>query len=401
MRQSFFQTVLYTLFLFGGCDPLSTPSTLETETKHSSEALINLAQNSPVQAKRYVQNLEQVQRDVLILETVEQYPRRSKDLCAFLSTSLGRDRCHRLTERPHLWKDQINHFDQIQNSEPITERDCTLDPHPNTCWTAQAVADGQEDVALAIDACRHIENRTWQAECFFTLAESLPSSIDTLEQGLTVCKFSDQFQKSCWMHLVTTLAKDSAPHTSDADWYAKVSTALLQSDRLTEGFEQDLLEHFYAKSVQTLYEQGQQFTDDTPHFLIGHWQNQYAVETLRWCENPVQYLSNWSNRAKQWSSKPCTKREHPRGMDLESDLWVSVSIPPKCHKISFLGNSHRLYCENQSELNWNLALLEASARLRPRNAIFVQEALSSDNELLRHQAKRLNAINWKDAPDQR
>ncbi len=402
MRQSFFQTSLYAVFLSSACDQNSAPSSSNSEINPSTEALIELTQKSPVHAKRYLDSIQNpVQRDALVLETVEQYPRRSKDLCAFLSTSIGRDRCHRLTERPHLWKAQINHFDQIEHTETIQDRDCTLDPHPNTCWTAQAIFDGQNNVALAIDACRHIQDRTWQAECFFTLAESLPSSIDTLEQRLGICTLSAQFQKSCWMHLITTLAKDSTSQTSNSEWYETVSNTLLQSERLTEGFERDLLEHFYAKSVRTLYEHGQHLISDTPDVLIGHWQNQYAVEALRWCDASVQYLTDWVGTAQDWDSRTCAKRDQPRGMDLESDLWTSTSIPLGCRKISFLGNSHRLYCDGQIDLNWQLALLEASARLRPRNPIFVQEALSSDNEVLRHQAKRLHALNWKEAPDQR
>ena len=108
--------------------------------------------------------------------------------------------------------------------------------------------------------------------------------------------------------------------------------------------------------------------------------------------------------AKTWSDERpvCTKRlAKPRGMDVESDLWTDFSLPSNCSKISFLGNSHRIQCGHETELNWTFALLEASVRLRPNNPIFVQETRTSSNKLLQQRAKYLQDLNWQEIPDQR
>ena len=159
-----------------------------------------------------------------------------------------------------------------------------------------------------------------------------------------------------------------------------------------------------AKSVTKLFEMNIVPTQNTPHQLEGHWQNQYAVEALRWCDIPIQHIGDWITMAKTWSDENplCTKRlSKPRGMDLESDLWTDVSLPSHCSQISFLGNSHRIHCTNETELNWTFALLEASVRLRPNNPIFMQETRASSNKLLQQRAKHLQGLNWQEIPDQR
>ena len=88
-------------------------------------------------------------------------------------------------------------------------------------------------------------------------------------------------------------------------------------------------------------------------------------------------------------------------MDLESDLWTDFALPSHCSQISFLGNSHRIHCTNEPDLNWTFALLEASVRLRPNNPIFVQETRTSSNNLLKQRAKYLQELNWQEIPDQR
>jgi len=163
----------------------------------------------------------------------------------------------------------------------------------------------------------------------------------------------------------------------------------------------DLWQHFLAKNVTGAFERGESWTAETPPVLDGHWQNQYAVETLRQCDIPIQNISEWISLAQGIPSTPCPRLSEARGMDLESDLWTSQSLPDNCETISFLGQSHRIHCKGNDQLNWHMALLEASVRLRPNNAIFVQESLSSSNPLIRKRAENLNSLDWQEKPDQR
>ena len=88
-------------------------------------------------------------------------------------------------------------------------------------------------------------------------------------------------------------------------------------------------------------------------------------------------------------------------MDLESDLWIPQVLPADCELISFLGQSHRVYCGGDDTFNWHMALLEASVRLRPNNPIFVQESLQSANSIIQKRAEHLHTLNWQEKPDQR
>jgi hypothetical protein len=203
--------------------------------------------------------------------------------------------------------------------------------------------------------------------------------------------------------MMIELAQRHANHVNDMRWLESVQTEINTHARLPENMKSDLWQHLLAKLVTTAFEQGQSLRDETPSFLIGHWQNQYAIEALRWCDQPIQHIDKWIILAQGWnhSSTPCNKRTEPRGMELDSDLWIQQILPKHCNRISFLGQSHRIYCENNAALNWHMALLEASARLRPNNTIFVLESLSTEQDLLRQRSENLQNVNWQEKPDQR
>ena len=341
-----------------------------------------------------------IEKDFLILNTVEDFPRRSKPLCPMLSTKTGVDRCLRLTERPHLWKRQPHHF--AKSSHPTSlDRNCKIDPHPNTCWTAQAILDSKQDWTLAEDACRQIESELWRAECFFTLAESIDITQETLPKALQMCSYSDQFQKSCWMHIIVHLAQQERTPIDDATWLESTSKILQNSSVLPTEMTEDLWQHLLAKIVSAHIERGAVWNARAPKAFLGHWQNQYAIEALRWCDRPIQNIVEWIPLAQNIHSLPCKRLSEPRGMDLESDLWLDQTLSSDCETISFVGQSHRIYCPTDDTFNWHMAILEASIRLRPNNRIFVQESLNSVHPIIRKRAENLQEISWHEKPDER
>ena len=390
------------IFLMLGCGSIdeSPPQKNTLSDFQTPKDLIAALRKNPARTLQTLHSApNSIDKDALILHTVERFPRRSRPLCPVLSTDIGVERCLRLTERPHLWKQQPHHF--AKSTHPASlERDCTLDPHPNTCWTAQALLDAKNDWTLALDACRQIEQDVWRAECFFTLAESIDIEQRNLQQAFEICSYSDQFQKSCWMHIIVHLAQRSTTNINDPSWLTN-TRSIVDNSVLPNEMKTDLWQHFLAKSVSATFEQGGTWSDDTPIALLGHWQNQYAVEVLRECDLPIQDISMWMQLAKDIQSSPCSRLIKPRGMDLESDLWITQVLPSDCELISFLGQSHRIYCDGDDTLNWHMALLEASVRLRPNNPIFVQESLQSSNSTIQKRAEHLHTLNWQEKPDQR
>ena len=401
MRCTSIASLPHIVFLLLGCGGFEEQSSNEDRLSDFEDPkdLISALRTNPARTLQALHTTpNSLAKDSLIIETVEQFPHRSKPLCPILSTDIAIERCLRLTERPHLWKKQPHHFAKSTHPSP-QDRNCTIDPHPNTCWTAQALLDSKQDWTLAEDACRQIEDDVWKAECFFTLAESITIDQDTLQKALQTCSYSDQFQKSCWLHIIVQLAQQSSTEVQELSWLDRTHS-LLHTSVIPNDMKSDLWQHFLAKSVASAFEHGSSWSNSTPFALIGHWQNQYAVEALRQCDLPIQDIPEWIQIAKDASST-CSNLIEPRGMDLESDLWVSQPIPKDCEVISFLGQSHRIHCPKKDAFNWHMALLEASVRLRPNNSIFVQESLQSPHATIQKRAEHLHELNWQEKPDQR
>ena len=383
------------------CEGTIKDSEMQKHTFSGPAELVAALRKHPAQTLQQLhKEPKSIEKDALILNTVEEFPRRSKLLCPILSTKTAVDRCLRLTERPHLWKRQPHHF--AKSTHPTSlERKCTIDPHPNTCWTAQALIDSRKNWTLAEDACRQITSDLWQAECFFTLAESIEVTQETLPKALQICSYSDQFQKSCWMHIIVNLAQHENTPLNDTSWLDKTHAILQDSSVLPEEIKKDLWQHLLAKIVATHIEHGAVWQSNMPTALTGHWQNQYAIEALRWCDRTIQNIAEWIALTKNIQSTPCKRLSEPRGMDLESDLWIEQTFASDCDTISYVGQSHRIYCAADETFNWHMALLETSIRLRPNNPIFVQESLNSVNPIIRKRAESLQEISWQEKPDER
>ena len=108
------------------CKGVFKDSETENQTFSGPSELIAALRTHPARTLQQLHKEPQsIEKDALILNTVEEFPRRSKPLCPILSTKTAVDRCLRLTERPHLWKRQPHHF--AKSSHPTSlERDCTL-----------------------------------------------------------------------------------------------------------------------------------------------------------------------------------------------------------------------------------------------------------------------------------
>ena len=405
MRQSSFYATPCLLLLFQSASTyllfVACNSSSKQQTELTPTMIVSRLQKRPLQAIQQLKNIDdEHQRERLVLDTIEQFPNRTQLLCAVLSTEIGRERCRRLTERPlYLWQ---RNMPLLQEQFETTNVTCSLHPHLNTCLTAEALTLAESDWTQAKKHCLQIPHPQWKGDCVFALVESMSITVDSLPKALNTCLDSTPFAKACWLHSITTISKQSIAFPTNRVWYQQVQTQIEQTN-LDSTMQQDLLEHFYAKSVMVLFEQGVRFSLNTPHFLYPHWQNIYAVEALRLCDQPIQDLSHWQQNTQQWmtTGMDCDLLSTPRGMELSSDLWMETTIPTGCHTISFVGTSHRLHCPQDELLNWKLALLEASVRLRPHNPIFIQEAIHAESTILKTRAEQLQQIDWQEQPHQR
>lgn len=394
MRKVSFHSNIALIYLLSGC--------AVSEDGRKTGVLQSLKQN-PQRALELVYEIEDpIERTLFITDLVEQHPNRTKSLCIALPTSQSQERCHRITERPHLWKPQRNHFEPSDIATP-SERICTLDPHPNTCWTAQAIQDLTIDTNKASDSCAHIDDSRWQAECFFTLAEQVANE-DSLDLALRFCDNTQQFQKSCWLHVVLKISQSSSVHSNDWKWHSKITEQISTHETIDPLFRKDLAEHFMAQSIWRQWDDGVfDYSKPYPKIAQSTLQDLQSIEVLRWCDEPLQKLHKWAqltNRVRKNHTPNCSRLKKPRGLKLELDLWTDLIPPENCTVSSFLGNSHRVHCPEDSVLDAQLSILEVSSRLRPIQSIFIQESLHL-TPLLQNRGSQLNSMDLRLPPDRR
>lgn len=362
--------------------------------------LTHLKSNPSTVQEHFAQMTDPIEQTIAIMDLVERYPNRTKPLCDALPSKIGIERCLRLTERPHLWKKQRNHFEESPKSTPISERTCNLNPHPNTCWTAQALEDASQNIDLAMDACQQISESQWQAECHFSLAEHVGATMHQIQLALDICQHTAQFQKSCWMHVVLDQTQQSTEHLDSWQWYDDTAEQIRTSIAIPSDFAEDLTDHFWAQSTWRLWDSGLlSKLPPPPSHANSTLLDLQSIEMIRWCDMPIQNLEHWAERLLS-SDQSCPRLSKPRGLDLESDVWQDMFVPDGCTIRSFLGQSHRLSCPNDPTLEAKLSLLEVSVRLRPIPKTWLQESLAVGG-VLENRAQMLYSTDLKAPPDRR
>lgn len=373
----------------------------QTTSDTDDEWILTNIKNNPIAVQEHFSQMtDPMARTVAIMDLVERYPNRTKPLCTVLPSKISLERCLRLTERPHLWKKQRNHFDTKTTSTPRSDRSCNLSPHPNTCWTAQALEDVSQDLDRALDACQQISESRWQAECYFSLAEYVGSELSQLGSALDICKYTQQFQKSCWMHVVVDQAQQSKAHLDSWEWYKNTAAQIQHSTAISSDFAADLTDHFWAQSVWRLWDlQLLSKLPEPPVELDSIVLDLQSIDMVRWCDMPIQNLDSWANILLS-TNQSCPKLSKPRGLDLESDVWQDMFVPEGCEVRSFLGQSHRLSCPKDPILEAKLSLLEVSARIRPMPKTWLQESLQVGG-VLERRAQMLISTDLTAPPDRR
>jgi hypothetical protein len=371
---------------------------LSCTTIDPSTSILEALQESPEKGIAMAMAIEDpLQRTMIITELVQSYPNRSRPLCDALPTSISKERCIRLNERPHLWKPQKDNLKL--NPKPITARqsNCNIAPHPITCRSAEAqIFAQQRQSELAMQSCAAIKETMWQAECFFTISEEFSNHSDFYTESIEACDHSKQFAKSCWHHSVMGLASSSEKHPNDWDWHRSMInqiTTLWESRDPSMSLE--LQSHFWAQSIQRQTESGQLQSEKLPKEAIQHYRSSMAINALRFSSKSLQNLEEWAQIAQNGFTE---RKKRARGFLPEMDLWLPQDAPEGAVKTSYLGNSHR-WTHSDPDIDWILAVLEASARLRPLNKVLIMEGQAHQHPTVKATANRLASLDLLAPPD--
>ena len=367
---------------------------------NNTERILNALKEEPHKAQELALQIEDpIERTQVITEIVENYPHRTRILCEALPTQISRERCFRINQRPHLWKEQR---DQLNITPAVAlhplEEACELDPNINTCRTAQALNFiTKNDSDSALKTCAAIKEKRWQAECFFTVSEELALRTETYETAILACDYAKQFAKSCWHHSVMGLASQAPQHWNDWSWHqemiAVISTAWKNRD---QGFKSDLHSHFWAQSIRRHIEAETLNWDTLPTVAQPHARAAEAMQLIRKTDLPLNDMGAWLRLTEE---KTSTLRPKPRGFDPDIDLWKKETIPEGCTIVSYLGNSHRISCSDP-KIDWQIAFLEASARLRPFDLGLIGSSTQSRYPAVKQTALRLKLMDLQAPPDQ-
>jgi hypothetical protein len=370
-----------------------------TSEPSPKELILEKLKEEPHKAKELAEQIEDpIERTKIITEIVENYPHRTRILCEALPSAISKERCFRINQRPHLWKEQRDHLKINPKAlSPLTE-DCTLDPNINTCRTAQALDFLEDnDIESAFQTCASITENRWQAECFFTISEDLAEKPETYAKAISACDYAKQFAKPCWHHSVMGLAGQTPQHWNDWEWHNKIIALIDQVwiDRDQE-FKADLHSHFWAQSLRRHIEKGVLNWNLLPPVAIPHAHSAKAMQLMRKADMKIAVMNDWL-KLKDVETYPT--RTKARGFDSEIDLWKDEPTPQDCQVISYLGNSHRFSCTD-ANVDWQIAFLEASARLRPSNLGLIGSLLQAKHPAVQQTALRLKSMDLQAAPDQ-
>lgn len=370
-----------------------------TSTPSPKELILEKMKEEPHKAKELAEQIEDpIERTQIITEIVENYPHRTRILCEALPSKTSKERCFRINQRPHLWKEQRDHLKIKPKALTPIKEDCTLDPNINTCRTAQALAFlADTDIDSAFQTCASIIENRWQAECFFTISEVLAENSETYAKAISACDYAKQFAKSCWHHSVMGLAGQTPQHWNDWTWHAEIIALIDQvwTDRDQE-FKADLHSHFWAQSLRRHVEKDMLDWSSLPPVAIPHAHSAKAMQLMRKATVKVSDMNDWLGLI---DASSYSIRTRSRGFDSEIDLWKDEPVPQDCQVLSYLGNSHRLSCTD-AKVDWQIAFLEASARLRPSNLSLIGSLLQAEHPAIQQTALRLKSMDLKASPDQ-
>ncbi len=377
---------------------------------------------------------DEVEQVALVMALADAELGRSQELCGALPHGPARIKCNQLNSRLHLIDDQPMLPADLERSAPgpvswrLDVNDlpasplagATLDEDPcadaddlRTCrvrGSQQQAKLGNTPKAAAL--CLAVQDPKWSAECAFQASEARVRATRGSPRGLSdavdLCLLTGRFADNCLAHIPLRVGEGVPPvDMADADdWQALVQQDEALHATLVERGAPALADAvrglFWAETLGSAYTRARTITGDPldhlPAAAVPHIHAGAAVAMARTpppegTPTLAQLAAGLDAMLKRRGptrdkSAPVSGPWRPR-----ADLWpVDRPGEGEIPAVVFLGASRRAWAADDDLADLRICLLEAWARLNPREVGLVQEALHDDNPLVRFTAERLQRM---------
>jgi len=326
--------------------------------------------------------------------------------CAQLRSPRVVARCQVLGRRPHLYYADPERMRLMAQAdrEDVPREDCGTPC--DASWTelecaehaiALAMRDKSADMVAPCDCLRQPIARH---ECLFLAAESLVARDGgaALPQAVAVCQRALLFKEDCLAHLVQPLAAAPPSMISVEAWDGMTNTA----EQVRQAFEgtpwpgsAEAVHAFWSFSLRRAFESDARFSGSL-HGQLPPEAQAHLRATLAWVlisQRSADTLQGWADHLQELlvdgqQQAPPFPRFEPRG---GGRFPVVLNGPDTLGLIPYLADGRRT-SSSDSGTDAAICMLEALARLRPEQRGPFEEALHSEDEVLKATAERLLGV---------
>ncbi len=368
---------------------------------------------------------EPIERLTVVAELGERHPGETQALCAGLPPGPSHERCQRMNDRPHLWKE----------SSPVAPADPRAAPGPATNQLTPAagiissftdvpamdsVCDGSADRRACIEEraraaarsgagrrvarlCGEFEPGRWRWECTFTATEAglVARGRGFYAQSTDLCLLTGDFRSRCLAHGLIRLARP-VPPASDGEarhWVNLVASA----DAVRRSWEPRdpalgavLVQRFWSEVTAAAWGTAPEVVgnalDVLPAEAVPHARAAAAARLLALSDPRSRDLAGWVTALGMALE---ARAETAQGGAATSpfagafDLWpVDRGDEGEIPAAVYRGTSRRALSEDR-DTDLAICVLEAAARLRPPAMALLDEGEAHPEPRVRWTASRL------------
>ena len=309
----------------------------------------NLLLHQPKQVAAYINSLPSEEQVFVVTQLSEDIPQRIRPLCRQLKED-AQDRCLRIANRPHLWKDSDH-----SNAPTIrTSSECS---HPHLCAEKRAIDAIQLlQIEKARSACSQIQDQKWKDECLFHISEVL------LEKGfvyyhtvLELCREAQTFRNHCLQHSVFSLVQTSLNKKHTIEEFS--SLALEFQNQWTQFSAQQSAvrtDQLWSHWIYRTLEADPNALQNLPSHQMHHYHSSTALEGVRF---GAELELDMEKHIDSVLARELVRRTHARGLEPARNLWTPSSFPASV----YLGFSQRI-TDDDPKIDILIATLEGIAR---------------------------------------
>lgn len=349
--------------LFIACN--RTPTSLEDcdTTECKEQVLVAMWQEDPKGLEaRLTAIADPLERLSYVNVLVESFPGETSDLCTILPEGEGRERCERISMRPHLRAgNTVGAVKRTEaeegagvavggsaasqsNAEITSASDASVQAGPgmtllipsnpaafqSTPWDKVAAVDPTCENAMMATSCRTTASETaakegnayaaaqaclanepgqWRSECMFHAAEVLVSSVDPEDVGaaLELCLGSGDYRANCFAHIAMEVAQLAPVSTNGQPFAWEAVKRAVQSLRADMAPRDPVLgdriaERVWSEATLVAYRKAARVTgdpiDQVPAEALPHIRAAAAWQMVMLEGSEDRTLAQWNDRLK-------------------------------------------------------------------------------------------------------